>query len=320
MGVANLVPGISGGAMLLILGVYQAFLESIAAVASLKFKPRHVVTLLLVGLGAGISILLLAGVIRDAIVSYRWQSYSLVAGMRLAAIPVVWRLAKRSTRDGKLAPSLWIGLVVGVLLTAGAAAFTYSPAAQTGFASGPAMHFLSGLLGASATILPGMDGSYILMLLGQYVPILGAIDRFADGLRGLNTAEMLDAAKVLVPTGIGVLLGIGGVAIAMRWLLAKFPQPTYGVLLGVLVGAFVGLYPFGQYRAPKVGDVVAGEVLTQENIAKHMEDVDKWPLEFFRPSAGLVAMSLGLVALGWGLGWALTKLEREESADIRSAS
>jgi putative membrane protein len=316
MGVANLVPGISGGAMLLILGVYQAFLEGIAAITSFRWKVRHFVVVGLVGAGAACTILLLAGVIRDVIVTYRWQAFSIVAGMRLAAIPVVWMMARRARRaagnTGGPPATLWIGLIIGVLLTAAAASFTYSDAARGAFASGPVMHFAAGLLGASATILPGMDGSYILMLLGQYVPILGAIDEFAKGLKGMDVDAMVQASRVLIPTGIGVALGIGGVAIAMRWLLARFPQPTYGVLLGVLVGAFVGLYPFGTYRAPQVGDVVAGQVLTAETLGKYADDKDKWPLEFFRPSAGLIAASLGLVVLGWAVGWGLTKLEKED--------
>jgi len=306
MGVANIVPGISGGAMLLILGVYHAFLEAIAAVTTLRFKIHHLVVIACIGAGAGTSILLLAGIVRDAIVTHRWQTYSIVAGMRLAAVPIVWRLARPAT------PSLWTGMIIGLILTAGAAAFTYSPAAQSGLASSPLMNFTAGLLGASATILPGMDGSYILMLLGQYVPILSAIDRFADALRAGDLAAMLEPCKVLIPTGIGVALGIGGVAIAMRWLLAKFPKPTYGVLLGVLLGAFIGLYPFGTYRAPVVGDRVAGQLVTEQTLSKLQDDKDKWPLEFFTPTTTQVAMSLALVALGLIAGWALTKLEREE--------
>jgi putative membrane protein len=306
MGVANIVPGISGGAMLLILGVYHAFLDAIAACTTLRFRLHHIVTLACIGAGAGTSILLLAGIIRDAIVNNRWQTYSIVAGTRIAAVPIVWRLARPAT------PSLWAGMLAGLVLTAGAAAFTYSPAAQSGLASSPLMNFTAGLLGASATILPGMDGSYILMLLGQYVPILGAIDRFADALRTFDTDAMLDACKVLIPTGIGVAIGIGGVAIAMKWLLARFPKPTYGVLLGVLLGAFIGLYPFGAYRAPVVGDRVAGQTLTIETLPKYQDDKDKWPLEFFTPTTTQVALSLALLALGFAAGWALTKLERED--------
>jgi uncharacterized membrane protein len=163
-----------------------------------------------------------------------------------------------------------------------------------------------------------MDGSYILMLLGQYVPILSAIDRFKDGLLALNTGAMLDASRVLVPTGVGVLLGIGGVSVAMRWLLARAPQPTFGVLLGVLVGAFIGLYPFGTYRAPQPGDTVAGVQMTQAMLDEKPIDKDKWPLTFFRPSAGQIAGSLALVLAGLAAGWLLTKLEREQDREDKA--
>jgi uncharacterized membrane protein len=199
---------------------------------------------------------------------------------------------------------------VGLVLTAVAAGFTYTTAAaSTSSSNQTVMAFLGGLLGASATILPGMDGSYILMLLDQYVVILGAIDQFKDGLLARNWAEMSAALPILVPTGIGVCIGLFGVASVMKWALGKYPHVTYGVLLGILAGAMVGLYPFAKYRQPVMGDVVAGQTVTEANIAKLMDEKEKWPLDFFTPTPGQIAGSLGLLLVGIAAGWAIAKLE-----------
>lgn len=309
MGIANIVPGISGGAMLLIVGVYHRFLEALAAMPRFDFKLRHILMLASVAFGAGLTILFLAGIVRDLIVGYRWQSYSIVAGMRLAIIPIVWALAVKA--GGARSKSLWVGAVVGLILTAVAAGFTYSTAtASTSSSNQTLMAFLGGLLGASATILPGMDGSYILMLLDQYVVILGAIDQFKEGLLARDWAGMSAALPILIPTGIGVCIGLFGVASVMKWALARYPHVTYGVLLGILAGAMVGLYPFAKYRQPVLGDVVAGQTVTEANLSKMMQEKEKWPLDFFAPTGAQVGGAIGLLLLGIAAGWAIAKLER----------
>lgn len=307
MGFANLVPGISGGAMLLIVGVYAGFLNAIAEVVTFRFRLRSLVLLAFVGGGAGLAILFLAGIVRDLVIDYRWQTYSVVIGMRLAAIPLVWRLARPAT------PTLWVGVAIGLALTAAAASFVYFPPTQGGaVASGPGILFLAGLLGASATILPGLDGSYILMLLGQYAPILGAIDRFKEALVGGDTSAAAAEFGVLIPVGLGVALGIGGVSLLVRWCMRRFPKPTFGVLLGILLGAFIGLYPFGRHPEPALGSTVARLVVTPENQAKLRE---KAPPEFFRPSTSQALAGVGLIVAGVLAGLALSKLDPQDPAD-----
>lgn len=306
MGVANLVPGISGGAMLLLLGVYTKFLSAIAEVVTFKFRLRSIIVLGLVGTGAATTILVLAGLVKDLIVTHRWQTYSVVIGMRLAAIPVVWRLARPAT------PSLWMGMAAGIVLTGIAAVFVYMPSTGAGpGSSSPGMLFLGGLLGSSATILPGLDGSYILMLLDQYVPILASIDRFGDGLKAGNISAATAEFGTLVPVGLGVLLGIGGVSLVVRKLLMVAPKPTYGVLIGILVGAFIGLYPFGAFVPPQVGDVIKGTVMTEANLPQFVAKPEDWPVKFFAPTTGQVMAAIGLIVAGAVAAWGLSKFDRE---------
>ena len=309
MGVANLVPGISGGAMLLLLGVYRRFLESMADLTTLRWgRVRSWVTVCTVAAGAGTTILLLAGAIKWLILNHRPEVFAVVIGMRLGAIPVVWRLARPAT------PALWAGFAGGVLVTALAAVFVYVPEARGALGlSGGWMMFVAALLGASATILPGLDGSYILILLGQYVPILGAIDTFADALKAGDLGAAFDAALVLAPVGVAVALGIGGVSVLMRHLLKKFPKPTYGVLLGILAGAFIGLYPFGEPRPPVPGDRVNGVEVTAET-APSIEK-DDWPLRFWAPSLAQAGVALALIAAGFGAATLLAKFDPEEGPE-----
>ncbi|HEM47412.1 MAG TPA: DUF368 domain-containing protein, partial [Alphaproteobacteria bacterium] len=292
MGLANLVPGISGGTMLLAAGVYPTFISSIAELTMLRIRPRPVLALAAIGGAAAVAILLLAGTMRTLVVDQRWIMYSLFIGLTLGGVPLVWRLARPAT------PAVFVGGAVAFALMALMA--LGGEASRDG--DGNALLLgLAGLAGASAMILPGVSGGYLLLLLGQYEPILGAIDDLKRGLLGPAgfSMELVQASfVVLVPVGIGVAVGIVGVSNLVRWLLDRFEKPTLGALLGLLLGSVVGLYPFQDPVAPEAGHVHRGAVLTAEQAAALAPKY--WPLEPFTPGAGQAAGALALVLVGFG--------------------
>ena len=91
MGLANLVPGISGGTMLLAAGIYPRFIRAVADVTTLKLRMSSLVVLGAVACAAGLAILLLAGTVRDLVVDHRWIMYSLFIGLTLGGVPLVWK-------------------------------------------------------------------------------------------------------------------------------------------------------------------------------------------------------------------------------------
>ena len=301
MGLANLVPGISGGTMLLATGVYPRFIDAIAEVTTLRFRMRSVLVLSCVAGSAFVAILLFAGLMKALVIDHRWIMYSLFIGLTLGGVPLVWRLARPAS----------LGLVLGVL-----AGFVLMLLLNSIQSAGTGDHdiallFLSGLAGASAMILPGVSGGYLLLLLGQYETILGAIDTLKQGLLGgAGLGVAMQSLTVVVPVGAGVLAGIIGVSNLIRWLLANFAKPTLGVLLGLLLGAVVGLWPFQEPIAPKVGDLVQGQVVTPLTVESI--DLEDWRVETFQPTAGDVAGSLALIALGLGATLAISRIGRED--------
>ncbi len=287
MGLANLVPGISGGTMLLAAGVYPDFIGAIAELSRFRIRLRPIAVVGTIAGTAALVILVLAGTMKSLVVEQRWLMYSLFIGLSLGGVPLVWRLARPAT------PGVWLGA---------AAAFTLMVVMAfggEGAADGSDSVFLlmlSGVAGASAMILPGVSGGYLLLLLGQYETILGAVDLVKQGLAARNLSLLLDAASVVVPVGLGVLIGVVGVSNLLHWLLKSYAKPTLGVLLGLLFGAVVGLWPFQQPVAPEAGDVIKGRTVTAERVAEI--DVDEWRLERFAPSGFQAAASLALIGLG----------------------
>ena len=293
MGLANLVPGISGGTMLLATGVYPEFISAVADLTILRIRRRAVLLLAAVIGTAALSILLLAGVVKDLVVTHRWVMYSLFIGLTLGGIPLVWRLARRLTA-GVLLGAL-AGLAVMLLMAGGID--TVRSDAEPNYV----LLTVSGLVGASAMILPGISGGYLLLLLGQYEPILGAVDRFKVGIfggpgLGPDLGMALDALKVLGPVGVGLVVGVMGMSNLVRWLLVRFEKQTLGVLLGLLAGAVVGLWPFQMGVRPNPGDVLDGVLLAADDIARL--EPENWPVQYFDPSAGQVIGAVLLVAGG----------------------
>jgi putative membrane protein len=306
MGLANLVPGISGGTMLLASGVYTEFVEAVAAITSLRIRRRPVLVLASVVSAAALAILLLAGPVKELVVHRRWLMYSLFIGLTLGGIPVVWRMARPAGR------ATWLGAVAGFVAMGLLSLGQMQGAGESGDSANFLWLIMGGLAGAGAMILPGVSGGYLLLVLKLYVPILAGIDQFKEALRaGEFSVAMQPAVGVLLPVGLGVILGVAGVSNLLRWLLRHRRDVTLGVLLGLLLGAVLGLWPFQQSVEAVVGEtVVKGQLLSAAMMAAL--DAGDLPTEFFRPSAAQVGASLALILLGFGLTTLIARLGGED--------
>lgn len=304
MGLANLVPGISGGTMLLAAGIYPRFIDAVAEVTRFKFKFRSLLLLGCVAGAAGLGILLLAGVLKDLVIDQRWIMYSLFIGLTLGGVPVVWKLAKPGNS------ALVVSGVIAFLAMVGLAVLQANGVVGGG-GTNFLMLFVAGLAGASAMILPGVSGGYLLLLLGQYVPILSAIDKFKDALKARDISAAMDPAlTVMLPVALGVVIGIAVVGNLLQWLLKRYRKATLGALLGLLIGSTVGLFPFQLGVEPKPGDVVKGQTVTAESLAEI--DKEDWPTEYFQPSGTQIGGSLLLIAIGFGLTLGIAKIGGDE--------
>jgi len=306
MGLANLVPGISGGTMLLAAGIYTDFINSIAEVTTFRLKLRSILVLGCVVAAAALAILIGAGPIKDLVVNQRWIMYSLFIGLTLGGVPLVWRMVEKPSKG------MWIGLIfgflaMGALFAMQIAGFT----SHTGGKAGILMLFMAGLAGAGAMILPGVSGGYLLLILGQYVPILSAIDRFKDALEIGDLPAAIDVGlKVGLPVGIGVGIGVVGLSNLLKILLNRHRTTTLGVLLGLLLGAVIGLWPFQQGIRPEIGDTVKGQIVTAEQLTEIKPE--DYPTEYFYPRATQIGGAIILILVGFVVTSAISRIGREQ--------
>jgi len=312
MGMANLVPGISGGTMLVACGIYRRFIDAVSSATRLRLTRNTLLMLMMVVGGAVISVGGLAGAISWALAEHRWVMYSVFIGLTLGGLPILWKLAKPGGRD------VWGGAVLGALLMGGLVYLQESGATGQGL-TGPIGLGVGGAAAAGAMILPGVSGAFLLLLLGQYEPIIDAIKNTIGALKDGDVRAVLRQMRTVIPVGVGVIVGVVGVSNLLRWLMHRFEHPTLGVLMGLLIAAPAGLYPFRAGVEPQIGDVLKGTVVVEENLAemRSIANSKDWKQRAYTPAPVQIAGSGALIVLGVAatLGIAMLGRDKPERAN-----
>ncbi len=260
MGLANLVPGVSGGTMILITGLYDDFISAIADATRFKFTRRGTVFLGIIALTAAVTILSLAGPLARLVLLHPVAMYSLFIGMTLGGVPLLWRMMQPISLRSALCTAAGLGLMIGI-----AAAKTDHPepsrddqeqikrtvqGGEFSLQRAYGRDLAAGLLGMSAMVLPGISGAYMLLLLGRYEQILSAISLTKDWALSGGKSGDLAALHVIVPVAIGAIISLVGVTNILKWLLHHHARPTVAFLLGILAGSAVMLWLHAQVKGP----------------------------------------------------------------------
>ena len=273
MGAADVIPGVSGGTIAFIMGIYDEFVGSLASIngeaLKLLLKGRfsafwkHINGSFLLSLvaGIGISVIALAGLMQMLLSDFPIQTWAFFFGLIVASSLFIIRgISGWKLREGLL-------LVFGILL--GAVICTLSP---TQTPDGLWFIFLSGALAICAMILPGISGSFILLILGKYEYVLGAISGLVAGVDpGRNLL-------ILGVFGLGAIIGILAFSRFLHWLLARWQKETMIVLAGFIIGSLVKIWPWSNAEAIVLSQfpelAASGESLPAEIISQYMASAD----------------------------------------------
>jgi putative membrane protein len=223
--VSTLVPGVSGGTMAIILGVYDDLIHSVGSF--FEDWKKHGRLLLEIGLGAIAGIALFAPFIERTINNYPIETGFFFMGVVFGGVPVLY---KRASSKGKNVYD-YLYLIIGLLI---ALAMSREPEAATAMAAaggGKSIIFLvlAGIIISVALILPGISGSFMLLILGLYDVTLNAI----------NTLNI----PFLIPLVIGCVIGTIATTKTIERLLNKHPGKTYMLILGFILGSILPIYP-----------------------------------------------------------------------------
>lgn len=244
MGAADVIPGVSGGTIAFIMGIYDKFVASLAAINAEavklfftgKFKEfwRHINGGFLLSLvvGIGVSVISLATVMQTLLSDFPIQTWAFFFGLIVASSIFILRgISGWGLRE-------ILFLIGGILL--GVTICTLSPT-QTPDALW--FIFLSGAIAICAMILPGISGSFILLILGKYQYILGAV---SDLVAGQNVVGNLLIIGVFA---IGAVVGILSFSKFLHWLLSRWHKQALIILAGFIIGSLVKIWPWNNPEA-----------------------------------------------------------------------
>lgn len=231
MGIANVIPGVSGGTMAVSMGIYDKLIGSITHL--FKDLKKSIITLLPIGLGMVIGILALARVIEYMFERIPVQTNTFFIGLIAGGLPMIIKEVKGQ----KIKLSGIVGFLVFFVLVIGMAALDGASGNNAEFSKGITdiiKLFGAGVVAAATMVIPGVSGSMMLMLLGYYEPVISAVNEAVDGLRGVEGASFASALFVLIPFGIGVVVGIFAIAKLIEWLFSKFKLTVYWAIIGLI--------------------------------------------------------------------------------------
>ena len=268
MGAADVIPGVSGGTIAFIMGIYDRFVGAIASINAEALKLllrgrfrefwKHIDGgfLLSIILGIGISVVGLAGLMQMLLADFPIQTWAFFFGLIVASSIFILRgISGWAWKDGGF---LALGVVLGVVIC------TLSPT-QTPDALW--FIFLSGAIAICAMILPGISGSFILLILGKYQYIMGTITTLVGNIGALwgsseaSSTLFWESLAVMAVFGVGAVVGILGFSKFLHWLLARWNKETLIVLAGFIIGSLVKVWPWSNTEAivrsqfPEVADL-----------------------------------------------------------------
>lgn len=253
IGVANIIPGVSGGTMAVSMGIYDRIIHAATHLLSEFKKSMRILIPILIG--AVLGLVVVARIIEAMFERVPFETNLLFIGLIIGGLPAMAKKVKgQSIRLSHIiACIVFFSLVVGMA----AIGETEGAAADLSFNAGNVVKLFGvGVIASATMVVPGVSGSMILMIMGYYNPILSEVNRFIDNLVQFNISGLLDGCMVLVPFGIGVVVGIFAIAKIIEFIFTKFPYIAYWAIIGLIVAS-----PFAIVMMNDMGNITISTIL-----------------------------------------------------------
>ncbi|MBR3770107.1 MAG: DUF368 domain-containing protein [Lachnospiraceae bacterium] len=255
IGIANIIPGVSGGTMAVSMGIYDRLIRCISH--PFKDLKNNILFLLPIALGMGIAIIASAFGIDYLFESFPVQTNLLFIGLIMGSLPTIYGKVKMVTmRLGHmLAAVLFFAVVVGMAALNGSRG-SYVKLEPT--VTGIILLFLVGVLASATMVIPGVSGSMMLLLLGYYNPILDMIKNFFIAVLAVDFSMLFHTILILAPFGTGVLVGMVVIAKMIEVVFDRYPTHAYWAIIGLLFGSPIAILMVGTFYEINFVGIVTG--------------------------------------------------------------
>lgn len=251
LGIANIIPGVSGGTLAITLGIYERLIGTISHF--FKNVKEHIKFIMFLGIGILLSLGLFSNVIGYCLDNYAFATILFFIGIILGGVPLLFRKVK-----GTMNVSNFIIFLVAfsiIMLMTFMSVGEKNVSLDTLSIGKVLLLFIIGVVASSSMLLPGISGSFVLMLLGYYYPIVNAI-------RGLTKfQDLFHNVIILSIAGVGILVGIVIAAKLIEWLLDKHEVSTYYGIIGFVIASIISILITAISNTVGIYEIIVGIVL-----------------------------------------------------------
>lgn len=239
VGIANIIPGVSGGTMMVAMGLYDKLIHSITHLKS-EFKSSMKL-LLPIFFGAALAIVILSRLFEFLLQNYPIPTNFAFCGLIVGSLPFILKKVKGSN---PVKSSNWIPLLIFFAIVVGMAVIGEdSDSAQR--LQVDLLQFLVllfvGIIAAATMVIPGVSGSMMLMLLGYYETILSYVNQTVDAITSFDIPAFINCCMVMIPFGVGVVFGIFAIAKLIEWILMRWEISAYYAIIGLITASPVAI-------------------------------------------------------------------------------
>ena len=245
VGIANVIPGVSGGTMAVSFGIYDKILSSISNL--FKDFKRSFITLLPLAIGMLAGIVGFTFIIGWLLENQPFATSIAFTGLILGGVPMLIKSLREGRKmDSKY--SLVVNIIIFALLAAVAAGMSFLNGSDGGSvllipsASMMVKVFFMGIIAAATMVIPGVSGSLVLMVLGYYFGILASVKSFISALKDFDFGKMIEQSLILAPFAIGCLIGIFFISKLIEWLFHNYASATYSGILGLVIASPIAIF------------------------------------------------------------------------------
>lgn len=238
VGIANIIPGVSGGTMMVAMGLYDKLIHCIT---HLKSEFKEAIKLLVpIFAGAGIAIVVLSRIFEYLLAVHPIPTNFAFCGLIAGSLPFIFQKVKgHPVTVGKAIPFLVFFAIVIAMALMGEASGT---AADVSFSIVNVVKLFGvGIVAAATMVVPGVSGSMMLMLLGYYDVILATINDAIDALLAFDMGEIFRVVGILAPFGIGVIVGIFLIAKIIEFIFSKAEIHAYYAIIGLIMASPIAI-------------------------------------------------------------------------------
>ena len=255
IGIANIIPGVSGGTMAVSLGIYDRLIGSISGLFR-EFK-KSILFLIPIIIGAGIGIVGFTYAIEYLLDKHTFVTCMAFVGLILGGLPAIFSSMRAKVSSGGVGVFGILAFVIAFAISGGMPLLKESKDALTVIAVTPGnmvILFILGIVASATMVIPGVSGSMMLMIFGYYYAIINTIKTFLDNLRAF------EGILLLAPFGIGVVLGIFLIAKLITFLFEKYGVQTFCAILGLVISSPIAIF-INTGLVSKLGSLSLWEIL-----------------------------------------------------------